>query len=265
LRSHVRVARGIQPWRLLIASTEPRANPPPASPAGRCLSPSSGSAESPNARQLLHRGERPGLGLHPAGVGRGEDNVSRESPWSESRAIDRRLVKACLRGEEDAWTTVWDRYGSLVKAVARRTGCDAEESRDVVQRVALVALQNLGSLANPDKLAGWLAGVARYQSLELIRQRRPSAELDGYEASVDSRADDSLIRDQELAVLRVAFVRLEDRCRRLLHRLELKEPADSYRDVAADEGLSETSIGPIRRRCMQRLRKLVEQLSRTSA
>jgi DNA-directed RNA polymerase specialized sigma24 family protein len=130
--------------------------------------------------------------------------------------------------------------------------------------VALVALQNLGTLANPEKLAGWLAGVARYQSLELIRQRRPGADLDGFEPSVDSRADDDLIRDQELTVLRVAFDRLEGRCQRLLRRLELQEPADSYRDVAADEGLSETSIGPIRRRCMQRLRKLVEQLSRTA-
>lgn len=184
--------------------------------------------------------------------------------WSESRALDRRLVKACLQGDEDAWTAVWERYGSLVKAVARRTGCDSEEARDVVQRVALVALQNLGSLANPEKLAGWLAGVARFQSLELIRQRRPAAALDGFEGSVDARVDDDLIRDQELAHLKVAFDRLEDRCRRLLFRLELKEPTDSYRDVANDEGLSETSIGPIRRRCMQRLRKLVEQLSRTA-
>ena len=190
--------------------------------------------------------------------------MAHEGKWSESRAIDRRLVKACLVGDEAAWAAVWQRYGSLVKAVARRTGCDHEEARDVVQRVALVALQNLGSLANPEKLAGWLAGVARFQSLELIRQRRPAADLDGVDPSVDSRADDDLIRDQELAMLRVAFDRLEDRCRRMLHRLELKEPADSYRDVATDEGLSETSIGPIRRRCMQRLRKLVEQLSGTA-
>lgn len=191
--------------------------------------------------------------------------MAKNSKWGASRAVDRRLVKACLSGDEDAWEAVWERYGGLVKSIARRTGCDFEESRDVVQRVALVALQSLGSLANPEKLAGWLAGIARYQSLELIRQRRPSADLDGWEGVVEARADDDLIRDQELATMRVAFDRLEDRCRRLLHRLELKEPSDSYRDVARDEGLSETSIGPIRRRCMQRLRKLVEQLSRTAA
>ena len=185
--------------------------------------------------------------------------------WSESRALDRRLVAACLGGDEDAWVAVWERYGPLVKAVARRVGCDAEEARDVTQRVALVALQNLGTLANPEKLAGWLAGIARYQSLEMIRQRRRTADVEDVDLPIEPSVADDLIRDQELAVLRAAFVRLEERCRRLLQRLELKEPPDSYRDVADEEGLAESSIGPIRRRCLQRLRKLVEQLSRTAA
>ncbi len=187
-----------------------------------------------------------------------------DNHWSESRALDRRLVNACLRGDEEAWVAVWQKYGPLVKSVSRRVGCDSEEARDVVQRVALVALQNLGSLKNPEKLGGWLAGVARLQSLEAIRNRRPTASIDGLQPTTETRLDEELIRDQELALLHRAFGRLEDRCRRILHRLELKEPADTYRDVAAAEGLSESSIGPIRRRCMQRLRKIVEQLSRTS-
>ena len=192
--------------------------------------------------------------------------MSREGKdWSAERARDRELVAACLRGGEEAWEEVWQRYGPLVKAVARRTGCDGEEARDVVQRVALVALQNLGSLKNPEKLAGWLAGVARFQSLEVIRQRRPAEDIDGLAHSFDPRVDDELIRDQELALLQRALDQLEARCRRLLHRLELKEPPDTYRDVAVAEGLSETSIGPIRRRCMQRLRTIVERLSRSAS
>jgi len=47
------------------------------------------------------------------------------------------------------------------------------------------------------------------------------------------------------------------------NELVLKEPPDSYEVVAAAEGLSASSIGPIRRRCMQRLRKSVEKLSRS--
>lgn len=72
---------------------------------------------------------------------------------------------------------LWYRYGPVVKAVARRTGCDAEEAKDVLQRVAMVALQGLNQLRDPEKLGGWLAGTARYQSLEVIRKRRMTDQL----------------------------------------------------------------------------------------
>jgi RNA polymerase sigma factor (sigma-70 family) len=184
--------------------------------------------------------------------------------WSASREHDHRLVKACLRGDEQAWVAVWERYGSLVKSVAHRTGCDSEEARDVVQRVALVALEKLETLRDPKKLAPWLAGVARLQSLEMIRQRRPASELDDRMIVSDPRYDEEMSRAEDLGRLRQAFAMLEDRCQRLLHRLLLKEPPDSYQDVARDEDLSATSIGPIRRRCMTRLGKLVTSLSRSA-
>ena len=168
-------------------------------------------------------------------------------------------MQRCLQRDEAAWTEVWDRYGPLVKAVARRTGCDDEEVREVLQRAALVALEGLDRLQSPEKLAGWLAGVARFQALELRRSRRPAEELYESTAVEEPRSEARLERDQEMAWLRRAFVRLEARCQRLLYRLELKEPGDAYRDVAEAEGLSPTSIGPIRRRCLERLRALLEK------
>jgi len=191
--------------------------------------------------------------------------IRRKHDWDAERETDHALVTACRRGDEDAWVAVWQRYGPLVKAVARRTGCDSEEARDVVQRVALVALEKLGSLRDPKKLAPWLAGVARFQSLEMIRQRRPASLLDENTAVSHPRYDDEMVRAEDLARLRQAFAQLEGRCQRLLHRLMLKEPPDSYKDVAKDEDLSATSIGPIRRRCMKRLGKLIEKLSRSDS
>lgn len=187
----------------------------------------------------------------------------RQKDWSADRAHDRALVRACLKGDESAWVEVWERYGPLVKSVAHRTGCDGEEARDVVQRVALVALEKLESLRTPGKLGPWLAGVARLQSLELIRQRRPAAALDDAMVVSQPRYDEEMVKAEDLGRLRRAYFQLEKRCQRLIHRLMLKEPPDSYRDVAADEKLSATSIGPIRRRCLQRLGKLVDSLSRS--
>jgi len=178
-----------------------------------------------------------------------------------ARARDRSLVTSCLAGSEEAWVELWTRYGPLVKAVSRKVGCDVEEAQDVLQRVALVALQSLDRLRDPDKLAGWLAGTARYQSLEVIRNRRPSEQLHPGSALHDPAPEEALQRDRDLAILRRALSELDERCRRLIRRLDLAEPPDSYRDVAAAEGLAPSSIGPIRRRCLRRLRKLIERLS----
>ena len=178
------------------------------------------------------------------------------------KASDRDLVTACLRGDDDAWTEVWLRYGPMVKAVARRKGCDDDECKDVVQRVALIALQNLETLKDHAKLPGWLAGATRYQAFEIIRQRRRTGPLPETVPSVEPGLDETLVRDEQLATLRHAFVRLDLRCRRLIELLHLREPPASYREVGSVLDLAETSIGPIRRRCLQRLKKLIEKLSR---
>ncbi len=135
----------------------------------------------------------------------------------------------------------------------------------MLQRVALVALEKLDSLRDPKKLAPWLAGIARFQSFEIIRERRPAALLQEDTAVSNPRYDDEMVRTEDLARLRQAFAQLEERCQRLLQRLMLKEPPDSYQDVARDENLSATSIGPIRLRCMKRLGKLIEKLSRSGS
>lgn len=192
------------------------------------------------------------------------DVSAQQDAWAAGRVRDRRLVSECLAGDEDAWAELWRRYGPVVKAVARRSGCDAEEARDVLQRVALVALQGLERLREPAKLPGWLAGIARYQALELIRRRRPGEQLYEWSAVINNDPGRAIDRDRELAILRQALCRLDVRCRRLIDRLDLKEPADSYKEAAEAEGLSPTSIGPIRRRCLNRLKKIIANLSRSA-
>jgi len=187
----------------------------------------------------------------------------KDKTWAEVRARDTALVAACLAGDESAWTEVWSRYGSLVKAVALRAGCDGEEARDVVQKVALIALQSLSRLKEPGKLPGWLAGVARFQALEMIRQRRRGEEIQESSLVYHVEHADDLARDQELAALRQVFVRLDPRCKRMLTRLDLEDPPASYKEVSLDEGLASTSIGPIRRRCLRRLKKLLADLSQS--
>lgn len=174
-------------------------------------------------------------------------------------------MTACLEGDEAAWCELWELYGPVVKAISRRTGCDADEARDVLQRVALAALQGLQRLREPERLAGWLAGTARYQSLEVIRKRRSSDPLYPGAAVHEPDPEGDVQRDRDLVVLRRAMTVLDQRCRRLIASLDLKEPPDSYRTVAEAEGLAPSSIGPIRRRCLERLGNLMGKMSQRPA
>lgn len=176
-------------------------------------------------------------------------------------APDSLLVQSCLRGDEEAWVELWTRYGPVVKAVARRAGCDSDEARDVLQRVALVALQGLDGLRDPEKLGGWLAGTARYQAFEVIRRRRPAEQLFAGSAIHHPDPEETIQRDRDVVTLRRALLDLDERCRRLIQMLDLSDPPVSYRDVAEAEGLTPSSVGPIRRRCLNRLGKIVEKLS----
>lgn len=176
-------------------------------------------------------------------------------------AGDRTLVNRCLKGDEEAWVELWTRYGPVVKAVARRVGCDAEEAKDVLQRVALAALQGLDRLRDPEKLGGWLAATARYQALEVIRRRRPAEQLFPGSAILETDPEESIQRDRDVVILRRALLALDTRCRRLIQSLDLEDPPVSYHDVAKAEGLAPSSVGPIRRRCLNRLRKIVEKMS----
>jgi len=179
-----------------------------------------------------------------------------------ARARDRSLVASCLKGDEDAWAELWKRYGPVVKAVARRVGCDAEEAKDVLQLVAMAAFQGLDRLRDPAKLGGWLAGTARYQALAVIRRRGRTGELHASYPSGDPAPEEAYQRDQELFILRRAMIDLDQRCRRLIRMLDLNEPPASYQQAAAAEGLAPSSIGPIRRRCLRRLKKIIVNLSR---
>jgi RNA polymerase sigma factor (sigma-70 family) len=181
---------------------------------------------------------------------------------AESRTTsDRQLVARCLAGDEDAWVELWLCYGPVVKAVARKVGCDHDEANDVLQRVALAAVQGLDRLRDPEKLGAWLAGTARFQAYELIRRQRPTEQLMPGSAFHEPDPESIIQRERDLAVLRRALLSLDERCRRLIESLDLEDPPASYRDVAESEGLAPSSVGPIRRRCLNRLGKIFEKLS----
>lgn len=174
------------------------------------------------------------------------------------------LVAACIQGEERAWEELWATSGPVVKAIARRLGCTHEEACDVLQMVALATVQYLHQLRDPERLGGWIGTTARRAAAQVLRWRTPTTPLTPG-AALDPRNPEALAYRAERAVmLRLAMRQLDPRCRRIILRLELTEPPATYKEVAGREQLAPSSIGPVRRRCLTRLKKIIQALSHTT-
>ena len=180
---------------------------------------------------------------------------------------DESLVRACQRGEVAAWEALVERYQRLIYTIARRGGLDEDLAADAFQRVFESLIEHLHSIEQPTMIGAWLATTARHEVWRLSRRERLARLAGEYTdlASSPSDAgapDELLLRLEEQQRIRAAMTALDERCRRLLTALfSLPEPP-AYSEIAARFGMSEGSIGPTRARCLQKLRRLIEQDSR---
>jgi RNA polymerase sigma factor (sigma-70 family) len=177
------------------------------------------------------------------------------------------LVRACQRGEPGAWDELLERYGRLIWSVALRLGAREEEAEEVFQRVWVAVVEGLGGLRQPARLASWIASTTRHQTYQLYsehgRQRRlgelaaPAADAEPA-AGIDLEGE--LVSLEEEAALRDAVELLDGRCRQLLELLFFVQPTPSYEEISHRTGLAVGSIGPIRARCLERLRRAFVRL-----
>ena len=177
--------------------------------------------------------------------------------WSERP--DSELVAACLRGEAAAWEALLARYQGLIFHVALRMGFDQADADDLYQNVSLKLCLHLKELRETERLAGWIAQVARQEGLRLLR-RKPTAALDEAKEVADTiRPEDELLLVERAHVLRQALTHLPEKCRTLLGLLYAEEQTP-YAEVAQALGIPLGSIGPQRARCLERLKKKWEEL-----
>jgi len=85
---------------------------------------------------------------------------------------DRELVALHLAGDPHAFRQIVERYQGLVCALAYSACGDLARSEDVAQEVFVAAWKQLPQLREPEKLRGWLGGIARHLAHNSLRQAR---------------------------------------------------------------------------------------------
>jgi RNA polymerase sigma factor (sigma-70 family) len=170
------------------------------------------------------------------------------------------LVARATAGDQQAWDALVDRYAPLVWAICRRHQLGDADAADAAQSVWLHLVEQLGSLRDPAALPGWLATTTRRECGRIARAaRRPLAA--GYDLDAGTLPDEQApTADQELltaerhAALREALGDLPAHCQRLLALLTADPPLP-YAEISARLGIPVGSIGPTRRRCLDKLRR----------
>ena len=185
---------------------------------------------------------------------------------SKIGAADAALVRRCRKGDQQAWNELVDRYQRLIYAVPRRAGLSEEQASDVFQEVFVTLLEKIDEIREPEKIRSWMVTTAKFKSWGIIRGIKDlyspatDEEMDAEMAAIadDSPlADDMLIEVEEQHMIRSALKLIEERCQKILSMIYLCDPAASYAEVAAAIGVGETSISPLRTRCLKKLEKVL--------
>lgn len=175
---------------------------------------------------------------------------------------DDRLVRACLSGDERAWSALIQKYKNLIFSIPLKYGAGQEDAADIFQSVCMEVFTELPRLRDPGAFRSWLITVTAHQAFRWKRKtlRRGEEALSSEEETLASDPSPDLVEllEQE-QLLREAVRRLSPRCQELIRLLFYVQPQMSYRDVAKTLGVATGSIGFIRGRCLTRLLKTLEQ------
>ncbi len=184
--------------------------------------------------------------------------VTAHPPRYSTRVTD--LVTRASTGDKQAWDALVERYAPQIWSISGRYRISRADAQDVGQSVWLRLAGHLDKIRDPAALAGWLATTTSRECGRVGRTARgphvPVHALDT-ESLPDqqaSAAGQELLAAERHAALRGALSRLPQDGQQLIALL-IADPPVPYAEISTRLGIPVGSIGPKRRRCLDRLRR----------
>jgi RNA polymerase sigma-70 factor (ECF subfamily) len=91
---------------------------------------------------------------------------------------DKILVKRCLQGKKRAFETLVDRYQKIIFNLAYRMTGNYDEAEDITQCTFIKVFERLSTFNPRYKFFSWLYRIAVNESLNLIKSKKGSREVD---------------------------------------------------------------------------------------
>lgn len=182
-----------------------------------------------------------------------------------SDCSDERLVAECLKGNEQAWSGLIDKYKNLIYSIPVKLQM-YDDAADIFQAVCLDLLSDLPRLREPRALPKWLMQTCYHKCLAHRRKAEKHAPaVDDAEELPTSTEQEPLPEDmlcelEKEQMVRDAISQLSPRCERMVRMLFFEDQPRSYQEIAWELDLATGSIGFIRGRCLEKLRKRLEKM-----
>ena len=186
---------------------------------------------------------------------------------SRDHSSDERLIGRCLKGDQEAWSALIDKYKNLIYSIPIKLGM-YQDAGDIFQSVCVDLLSELPRLREHRALPKWLMQICYHKCLHYQRAADRLVELapertDSDAASPASSADDlpehMLVQLEQEQILRDAILELPEKCERMVRLLFFENPPRPYENIAEELGMATGSIGAIRGRCLAYLRKHLQK------
>ncbi len=182
------------------------------------------------------------------------------------------LVAGALDGHGAAWNALVARLERVVWKSVNMMTTDREVRDDAFAATWLRLAERLDGIREPEKLPGWLVTTATNEVRQIVRQRhRHDVSLTESWSTSDGTGDlvdtlvgddgqhaDPMMADERRRRVRAAFGRLDEPCREILTVLVLADPPLPYDEAGEVLGRPVGSLGPSRRRCLDKMRTLLD-------
>jgi RNA polymerase sigma-70 factor (ECF subfamily) len=146
---------------------------------------------------------------------------------------DAELLEKVQRGDESAMASLFDRYSRIVYSVALRVLRESSAAEDVMQEIFMQVWRSPNSfVAARGSLGGWLAVVARNRSIDALRRKRPTDQVEEIALASPVNVADEAERNVMMERARAGIVLLPAEQRKTL-------------EMAFFDGLTHTEIAEL--------------------
>ncbi|WP_286345259.1 RNA polymerase sigma factor [Frondihabitans sucicola] len=118
------------------------------------------------------------LAERPRGLAAEREAPPGPDPSLLDTATDGLLARRASDGDEHAFETLLRRHLSLMTAYATRLTASRADASDAVQEASIAIWRELPTLTAPDAVRGWMMKIVSRKAFDLIRSRKPTADVD---------------------------------------------------------------------------------------